>query len=319
MKPLFVFLFVFLWVPSVYAQDLIVLRDGNTIAGKVMQVSSSQITYKSNDDLNVPDTISRANVLSIRYENRRVEIINPAPPSIQQKSAQANMPNSEDGQRNTQVQRLQTAANVQDLIIMRSGNIYEGKVMQVTPSQISYKSQDNLNGPEITASRAFVLSIKYEGDRVEIINPAPSARQSRESKQSDEQVLKLGEPNLLQQKINQLPSIPIAGKNLKFEFGGDNWMAKVNGQNFLTGDCIFEENGNGYMITLTMTNVWSGAVEEVIDLLQNIGVPLGPAAGPLKVAAKFASKIAKWIPLKGSSISLEYNEGPPVSLKLKSN
>jgi hypothetical protein len=126
----------------------------------------------------------------------------------------------------------------------------------------------------------------------------------------------LGVPTPLQQIINAMPAIPIPliGKNLKFDFGDDYWIAKVNENNFLAGNCIFEETGNGYILTLKTTNVWSGAVEEVIDLLQKAGVPLGPAAGPIRTAAKLSARIAKWIPLKGSAIILEYTEGPPVNI-----
>jgi hypothetical protein len=85
----------------------------------------------------------------------------------------------------------------------------------------------------------------------------------------------------------------------------------------LSGDCVFERKGDGYAISLKPTNVWSGAVDEVVDLMQNIGVPLGPAAGPLKTAAKLASKVAKWLPLKGSAIVLDYDENSPVPLKLR--
>jgi len=151
-------------------------------------------------------------------------------------------------------------------------------------------------------------------------NQNSSQRQSRERNQSREpaQVPQLGEPTVLQQGLNLLPAVPIAGKNLKFEFGGDIWIAKVNGRNFLAGGCVFEENDNGYILTLNITNVWSGAVEDVIDLLQKIGVPLGPAAGPLRTAARVAAIIAKWLPLNGPPIILKYNEGPPASLRLVS-
>ncbi|WP_461256496.1 hypothetical protein [Treponema sp. R80B11-R83G3] len=144
--------------------------------------------------------------------------------------------------------------------------------------------------------------------------------QNNAQRQPREQVSipQLGEPTIFQQGLNRLPTVPIGGKNLKFEFGGDIWTAKVNGQNFLAGDCIIEENGNKFILTLKTTNVWSGAIEEVIDLFQKIGVPLGPAAGPLRTAAGLAAKVAKWIPFKGSSIILEYNEDQPASLRLGS-
>jgi hypothetical protein len=102
--------------------------------------------------------------------------------------------------------------------------------------------------------------------------------------------------------LNLLPAIPIAGKNLKFELGGDVWIAKVNGGNFMAGDCLFENTDNGYFLTLRTTNVWTGAVEDVIDLLQTAGVPLGPAATPIRTAARLAARVAKWIPLKGAQL-----------------
>jgi len=117
----------------------------------------------------------------------------------------------------------------------------------------------------------------------------------------------LGTPTPLQQILNAFPAIPVIGKNIKFEFGGDTWIAKINGENFLVGNCVFEGDGNGQIIRLNITNVWTGAVSEVIDLFQAAGVPLGSAAGPLRTAARLAARIARWIPLEGSVIVLNYN------------
>ena len=62
---------------SVYAQDLIILKDGNTIEAKVMEISPTEIKYKRFDHLDGPTIVILAvNVLSIRYENGRTEIIN---------------------------------------------------------------------------------------------------------------------------------------------------------------------------------------------------------------------------------------------------
>ena len=119
----------------------------------------------------------------------------------------------------------------------------------------------------------------------------------------------LGTPTALQQLLNEIPAIPIIGKTVKFEFGGDIWITKVNGENFLSGNIILEETDNGYTIKSSITNVWSGAVEQVIDLLQSAGVPLGPAAAPLRTAARLAARLAKWLPLKGSVIVLDYSAG----------
>jgi hypothetical protein len=59
------------------AQDMIVLKDGNMIEAKVVEISSSEIRYKRFDHLDGPTIVIPAiNVLSIRYENDTYEIIN---------------------------------------------------------------------------------------------------------------------------------------------------------------------------------------------------------------------------------------------------
>ncbi|WP_461256509.1 hypothetical protein [Treponema sp. R80B11-R83G3] len=82
MKSFCIFTVVFLvaGICSVAAQDLIVLKDGNIIEAKVTEVSSAEIRYKRFDHLDGPTIVlSASNVLSIRYENGKVEKINAAP------------------------------------------------------------------------------------------------------------------------------------------------------------------------------------------------------------------------------------------------
>lgn len=85
MKQLYFFVAIFFLVGglfSVNAQDLIVLRDGNMIEAKVVEISSAEIRYRRFDHLDGPIiVISSANVLSIRYENGTSEIVNPTPVS----------------------------------------------------------------------------------------------------------------------------------------------------------------------------------------------------------------------------------------------
>jgi len=137
-------------------------------------------------------------------------------------------------------------------------------------------------------------------------NQRSSSRRENQSNSSP----RLGTPTPFQQTINMMPAvlIPLVGKSFKIELGGDTWIAKVNNENYMSGSCVIEEIGNKYIIKLKTTHVWSGVVEDVIDLLQKAGVPLGSAETPLKTAAKLASKIAKWIPLKFSTINLDYSE-----------
>ena len=76
-----VFIIAFLWagVCSVAAQDLIVLKNGAIIEAKVTEISPTEIRYKRFDHLDGPTIVIPASrVLSIRYENGRVESINAA-------------------------------------------------------------------------------------------------------------------------------------------------------------------------------------------------------------------------------------------------
>ena len=79
MKPFCIFTAVFLLagVCSVTAQDLIVLKNGNMIEAKVIEISPTEIRYKRFDNLEGPTIVILAtDVLSIRYENGTTEIIN---------------------------------------------------------------------------------------------------------------------------------------------------------------------------------------------------------------------------------------------------
>lgn len=69
MKQLLVFLFL-LCSASVFAQDVIVKKDGSTIVCRVVELTSSEITYKKWTDLNGSNYVmSRSDASSISYEN----------------------------------------------------------------------------------------------------------------------------------------------------------------------------------------------------------------------------------------------------------
>jgi hypothetical protein len=106
---------------------------------------------------------------------------------------------------------------------------------------------------------------------------------------------KLGEPSDLQNELNKLPAIPISGKNVKFEFGGDIWISQVDGKNFLAGSFQSEDNpdGSGSTLTLTQTHVYS------TEQKPGIGGDIG------------------WVATPGPKIILEYKKGPPETLSAK--
>jgi hypothetical protein len=104
---------------------------------------------------------------------------------------------------------------------------------------------------------------------------------------------KLGSPTPLQQALNALPEVTVAGKNLKFEFGGDAWIAKVDGKNFMAGTFTSEDTANGSILTLKQTHIYS------TEQKPGIGGDVG------------------WVKTPGPDISLAYTKGPPDTLGIK--
>jgi hypothetical protein len=77
---LFVSVFFISGLFAVNAADMITLKDGKVIEAKIMEVHPAEIRYKRADNLNGPMVIiPKDSVLSIRYENGVLEIINESP------------------------------------------------------------------------------------------------------------------------------------------------------------------------------------------------------------------------------------------------
>jgi len=134
--------------------------------------------------------------------------------------------------------------DAQDLIILRDGNVIEAKVAEISPTEIRYRRFSHLNGPIIVIPRADVLSIKYENGTTEIMNPASTPRQGT-TQSGVPNSAQSGETTLLQQTLNRMPAITIAGNSLKFEFRGDTWISRVNGENFSAGTIEYNIEGGG--------------------------------------------------------------------------
>jgi formylglycine-generating enzyme required for sulfatase activity len=72
------------------------------------------------------------------------------------------------------------------------------------------------------------------------------------------QTPKLGTPTLLQQTLNMLPAVPIPGVgNVKLQFGGDVWIASLNGQNLLAGNMEVHETNEGNILLLKQTHTFA--------------------------------------------------------------
>jgi hypothetical protein len=76
------------------AQDTIVLQNGNIIEAKVEEISAAEIKYRRFDNLSGPlVVINKSEVLSIRYENGTVEVINSSGQQAAKPAAPALDPN----------------------------------------------------------------------------------------------------------------------------------------------------------------------------------------------------------------------------------
>jgi hypothetical protein len=100
---------------------------------------------------------------------------------------------------------------------------------------------------------------------------------------------KLGSPTDLQQLLNALPEVPVAGKNLKFDFGGDVWIARVDGKDFMAG--TFQSDDSA--LTLKQTHIYSS------EQKPGIGGDIG------------------WVKTPGPDIAIEYKKGPPETLTVR--
>lgn len=62
--------FIALCTNNVFAQDVIVLKDGSTVISKVLEINQNDIKYKKYSNLNGPTyTINKIDIMSINYEN----------------------------------------------------------------------------------------------------------------------------------------------------------------------------------------------------------------------------------------------------------
>jgi hypothetical protein len=215
------------------------------------------------------------------------------------------------------------SVNAQDMIILRDGNVIESRVVEISPTEIRYRRFDHLDGPIIVLPAVNVLSIRYQNGRVDIINPTPGVpsvvqpatpaqpvvppqtvvQQTGEPPAGEPSSVTLtaeppppreipvipvlGEPTLLQQGLNRLPAVPVGRNRLQFVFGGDMWIATVNGRNLLAGFITTEDTDEGFILILSQTHIYP----------------------PMNVPG------INWVRTPGPQIALEYIAGPPASLR----
>ena len=100
MKKFLIFTVVFLLVGICFvsAQDLIILKDGSIIEAKVVEISPTEIRYKRFDHLDGPTIVMATDkILSVRYEDGRVETVNAAPLANEAVGANTDRRSVQDG------------------------------------------------------------------------------------------------------------------------------------------------------------------------------------------------------------------------------
>jgi len=214
------------------------------------------------------------------------------------------------------------SANAQDLIVLKTGTMIEGKVMEISPTEIRYKRADHLDGPTIVLPANTVLSIRYQNGRTDIINGnttggTTGTQTAPGGTAGGAPVYQAGSVSPLQAILNTMPAIRIAGNNLKFDFSGDTWTAKVNGENFSAGTIESETTGTGAILTLKQTHIWPGAVGKTAGRVASKIPGASAAAGALNAAGSIAG-LAGAVEAPGTQIVLEYRAGPPATLKFVS-
>jgi len=131
-----IFVSVFLFIGGLFcanAQDMIVLRDGNIIEAKVMEIHPSEIRYKRTDNLDGPMIIiPKDRVLSIKYKNGVVDIINESSASTsaagtagneRNQTNETNQAGSSAGQQPGVPKSLQTILNALPAIPIAGNNL----------------------------------------------------------------------------------------------------------------------------------------------------------------------------------------------------
>jgi len=217
-------------------------------------------------------------------------------------------------------------ANAQDIISLKDGTTIQAKVSRITMTEIEFKRFDNQNGPTIVVPTANVISIKYPNGVVDVINNMYSTEQQniqtggvnnyQTSGTSGSQAISGVLTAQLQNILNTMPAITIAGNSLKFQFNGDKWTTLLNGENFSTGTIEFETTATGAILTLKQTHIWPAAAAKTAGNIAG-KIPGGAAVGGvLNTAGNVAGSAVGMVEAPGQAIVLEYVAGPPAKLSL---
>ena len=97
----------------------------------------------------------------------------------------------------------------QDIIIAHSGEISEGKVMEITPSMIKYKKKENLDGPLYSMGKSDVFMVRFENGSKVLMKEESFTSESTQVKDEPVQTEPFPTATEVQPRmVNSSPSYP---------------------------------------------------------------------------------------------------------------
>jgi len=99
---------------------------------------------------------------------------------------------------------LQLIVKAQDIIFTKFGEVYEGKILEITETSVKYKKLNNLDGPVYSIDKSKVTKIKFSNGFTEVF--------SKESKESKEESIEKN--STLSNIVYENDSVYMKSKNI---------------------------------------------------------------------------------------------------------
>ena len=151
--------------------DQIILKNGEIINGKVLEYWYDNVRYKTCDDLNKPSQLIKADeVFMILYADGTKEVVSSLELDKQPSDVKEVAPPISN--KKEVIIPPKDNSSKCDNIVMEDGNTINGKVLEITPDLIKYKSCDLEDSPLYTIERSKALLIQYSNGQSEKLSTA---------------------------------------------------------------------------------------------------------------------------------------------------
>jgi TM2 domain-containing membrane protein YozV len=227
------------------AQDIITLKRGSRIEAIITEIKGDIVRYKYfSDPQGRVLFVYKDMISSILYQDGKIEKF-------------------EDSEQQTPVHKYEeeeiSYSNTQDIIITRTGEEIEAKVLDIGLTEVKYKRYDNQSGPSYTLKKSEIFMIKYvNGNKDvfdEITDQQPMINNQRISPY-DRNVNYQQLPALKYTFGNQIS--PYGSEKSPFLAGFLSWIIPGAGQ-FYNGDI-----GGGFLFlgcNILCNSMWMSAIE----------------------------------------------------------